>query len=671
MISAAVAWGMLVTGSPAAVASPIMAAAGVVATSGVKGPTHPDADYLGSTVAAHEGKPTRAQAQLAAPADVTTTPGLDVSHYQGTVDWPSVAAQGAKFAYMKASEGTSFVDPEFSVNYAGSAAVGLARGAYHFALPDESSGADQAMFFLNNGGGWVSDGHTLPPVLDIEYNPYGTSDWTGWCYGLTPAQLTAWISDFTTTIHDSTNIWPAIYTTNGWWSNCTGDDAGFGNDPLWIAPSSSDAGGPPTIPASWGAYTFFQYATSGTFPGDQDEFNGSVDQLTALATGSAPDKIVEHYTALGGSASSLGNPVGSEYPIAGGWAQDYDQGTIYYSPATGAWAVSGPILDHYRNLGGPGGALGFPTSDQTPTADGTGSYNDFAGSGGSSIYWSSGTGAWSVHGEIRNKWLALGGEPALGFPTTDEMAASDGVGRYNDFSGGDTASVYWSPNTGAHEIQGSIKSTWLSFGGVTGPGYPVTDETTTSDGAGRYNDFSNSTSISWSPSTGVHEVKGAIRDKWIQLGREGTVGFPTTDETGTPDGVGRYNHFSGYGGASIYWSPNTGAHEIQGAIRTQWASLGWETGLGYPITDETVTPDGVGRYNHFSGSASIYWSPSTGAWAVYGAIRDTWASLGWETSALGYPTSNEYGVPGGRRNDFQHGSITWYSATGTTTVTYN
>jgi uncharacterized protein with LGFP repeats len=92
--------------------------------------------------------------------------------------------------------------------------------------------------------------------------------------------------------------------------------------------------------------------------------------------------------------------------------------------------------------------------------------------------------------------------------------------------------------------------------------------------------------------------------------------------------------------------------------------------MGYPTTDETPTPDGVGRYNHFSKSASIYWSPSTGAWSVHGAIRDRWASLGWERSALGYPTSDEFDVAGGRRNTFQHGYITWFSASSAIQVTY-
>ncbi|GLY68722.1 hypothetical protein Atai01_53410 [Amycolatopsis taiwanensis] len=497
-------------------ATPVAAAAPTAGPSASpKVPAHPDADFLGSAVAAHQRA---VVSPLVAPAG---TPGLDVSHYQGRIDWTAVAAGGAKFAYMKASEGTTYLDPMFATNYAGSANAGLVRGAYHFGLPDVSSGAAQAMFFLAHGGGWVGDGRTLPSVLDIEYNPYGSADWAGWCYGLSPAQVTAWIADFAGTVHDRTNRWPVIYTTNGWWSNCTGNDAGFGDDPLWIAPSNSDAGGAPTIPASWAAYTFFQYAASGPFPGDQDVFSGTPDQLLAFAVGNMSDKIVEHYTAMGGSSSYLGNPSGGEYPIAGGWGQDYEHGTIYYSPATGAWALRGSVLAHYRDLGGPGGILGFPTNDETWTADGAGSYNDFAGSGGASIYWSQATGAWSLHGEIRAKYLAVGGQPVLGFPTTDESGTPDGVGRYNHFNGAGGASIYWTTGTGAHAVQGAIRSRWAQLGWETGPGYPVTDETGTPDGVGRYNHFTKGTSIYFTLATGAHAVQGLIRDKWIALGWEG------------------------------------------------------------------------------------------------------------------------------------------------------
>jgi uncharacterized protein with LGFP repeats len=100
-------------------------------------------------------------------------------------------------------------------------------------------------------------------------------------------------------------------------------------------------------------------------------------------------------------------------------------------------------------------------------------------------------------------------------------------------------------------------------------------------------------------------------------------------------------------------------------------SLGGEAGiLGFPTTDETPTPDTFGRFNHFSKDASIYWSQSSGMWSIHGAIQDTWASLGWERSRLGYPTSDENAVPGGRRNTFQHGTITWYSASNSIQVVY-
>jgi uncharacterized protein with LGFP repeats len=90
--------------------------------------------------------------------------------------------------------------------------------------------------------------------------------------------------------------------------------------------------------------------------------------------------------------------------------------------------------------------------------------------------------------------------------------------------------------------------------------------------------------------------------------------------------------------------------------------------VGYPVTDEMATPDGVGRFNHFSRDGSIYWSPSTGAWSVHGAIQNQWASLGWERSALGYPTSDEYAITGGRRNNFVSGTITWKATTKATIV---
>ncbi len=159
---------------------------------------------------------------------------------------------------------------------------------------------------------------------------------------------------------------------------------------------------------------------------------------------------------------------------------------------------------------------------------------------------------------------------------------------------------------------------------------------------------------------------GLIDAKYQALGGCGSVlGAPVTEERGAADGVGRYSDFER---GSIYWQPQLGAHEVHGKIAERWAALGRETGLlGYPITDEAATPDGVGRASVFE-HGSVYWSPATGAHEVHGRIRDKWAELGWEAGDLGYPTSDEYAVTGGRRSDFAGGSITWRASTDQFTV---
>ena len=171
-------------------------------------------------------------------------------------------------------------------------------------------------------------------------------------------------------------------------------------------------------------------------------------------------------------------------------------------------------------------------------------------------------------------------------------------------------------------------------------------------------EFQNGT-IYWHPRTGAFEVHGAIRAHWLALGGEQSpFGYPISDETSTPDGAGRFNHFEH---ASIYWHSSTGAFEIHGLIRARWQAMGSEQSiLGYPVTDETATPDGIGRYNHFQ-NGSIYWTPATGAVEVYGPIRERWAELRWERGLLGYPTRSPYNDVRGRDTflvaTFQGGTI--------------
>ncbi|MET7285237.1 lysozyme [Streptomyces sp. NPDC005573] len=210
--------------------------------------------------------------------------GHDVSSHQERVDWDAVRSLGARFVYVKATESTDYRNPYFGRQYGGAHEAGLTRGAYHFARPDRSSGARQAAFFLRHGGRGRADGRTLPPALDIEYNPY---DEHHKCYGLNRTRMVRWIRSFTDEVRRETGRDPVVYTTAHWWRACTGDSHDFARDTaLWIA--SHGTPDPGELPGGWRDWTFWQYGTEGALPGDQNLFNGSPDRLRALAHGRGP-----------------------------------------------------------------------------------------------------------------------------------------------------------------------------------------------------------------------------------------------------------------------------------------------------------------------------------------------------------------------------------------------
>ncbi|MBD0420936.1 lysozyme [Streptomyces sp. TRM S81-3] len=207
--------------------------------------------------------------------------GHDVSSHQKTVDFRRAKARGATFVYVKATESHTYRNPYFGRQYTDSREAGLIRGAYHFALPDRSPGRTQARHFVRNGGGWTADGRTLPPALDIEYNPY---DKKRKCYGLSGTAMTGWIRSFSDEVKRLTGRRPVIYTTTHWWNTCTGGSRAFAADhALWIA--RYDASAPGELPAGWSAWTFWQYDNAGSLPGDQNLFNGSPDRLRRFARG--------------------------------------------------------------------------------------------------------------------------------------------------------------------------------------------------------------------------------------------------------------------------------------------------------------------------------------------------------------------------------------------------
>ena len=142
-----------------------------------------------------------------------------------------------------------------------------------------------------------------------------------------------------------------------------------------------------------------------------------------------------------------------------------------------------------------------------------------------------------------------------------------------------------------------------------------------------------------------------------------------TEDAGNGGFVQRYTT------GNLYWHPQTGAGArwVFGAILQKYLALGGPSFLGYPITDESSTPDRRGRFNHFQAvqlpdkpESSIYWTPQTDAHAVIGAIRSKWKELGFERSSLGYPLAEEVDIPpeGGKVLPFEHAAIYWWADTG-------
>lgn len=240
------------------------------------GVTAPGQAYAGWSKDAQQASASTHSAQRMQPhAAATQTLGIDVSSYQGNVDWAYWWGQGVRWAYTKATEGTYYTNPYFGQQYTGSYNQGMIRGAYHFATPNTTSGAVQANYFVDHGGGWSPDGQTLPGMVDLETNPYGAK-----CYGLSQSQMVDWIASFSNTYRDRTGRDVVIYTSRSWWQECTGNTTAFSQtNPLDFASWGSSPG---TLPGGWSYYTFWQFTDS---PVDQNWFNGDLSRLKALALG--------------------------------------------------------------------------------------------------------------------------------------------------------------------------------------------------------------------------------------------------------------------------------------------------------------------------------------------------------------------------------------------------
>lgn len=189
--------------------------------------------------------------------------GIDISHWQGTFDFAKASAEGNKFCFVKATDGSQYIDGQFRRNWSAGREHGLLVGAYHFFRPDEDA-ERQANHFLETVGPLPIG--TLPCVLDWEVTGHVRN-----------SQQVAGAQTWLRLVHEKTGVMPIIYTGPAF-LKALGDMKAFAAYPLWIAHYGVKR---PLVSRPWVRYTFWQYSSKGGI--DRNLFNGTLQELRALA----------------------------------------------------------------------------------------------------------------------------------------------------------------------------------------------------------------------------------------------------------------------------------------------------------------------------------------------------------------------------------------------------
>jgi len=186
--------------------------------------------------------------------------GIDVSAYQGEIDWAAVKASGqVDFAYAKASEGASFTDEQYARNAQKCREAGMLFGAYHYFRFDTQVSA-QSSHFLNVAQVKRGD---LVPMVDVEEGLGGI----------------AMLAGFLGMLQEALKVMPIVYTYPAFWEGTMGGSDALAGHPLWIAEYNDDEA--PTLPAGWKTWRLWQYSDKGQVAGiagkvDLDRSNGEL-----------------------------------------------------------------------------------------------------------------------------------------------------------------------------------------------------------------------------------------------------------------------------------------------------------------------------------------------------------------------------------------------------------
>ena len=202
---------------------------------------------------------------------MSRAPGVDVSRWQGEIDWRKVAAAGYRFAVLRATVGNYYTDPRFYVNWEAARDAGLLVSMYHVVAPERPADSQIDRFFHVLGGRFAD----FPLVLDVELSR-----------DVGPEAITACVAECSERIEREQGRKPIIYTARWFWDNNVLESEDLSSHHLWVASYGVES---PTLPAAWDTWLFWQHADHGRVPGigaaaDLNWFNGSYEDLLAYVS---------------------------------------------------------------------------------------------------------------------------------------------------------------------------------------------------------------------------------------------------------------------------------------------------------------------------------------------------------------------------------------------------
>jgi lysozyme len=224
--------------------------------------------------------------------------GIDVSVYQGNINWAEVAKSGVVFVKIRASYGVTD-DTSFAANWSGAKGAGVIRGPYHYFIPTDDVQSQVDVFVKAVGSLQAGD---LPPALDLE----DPSAWTS----IAQADRLPLVLKWLTAVEAALGVKPEVYLDLNFISQVFGDATALGAYGLWLAFYSSASS--PTLPSQWTTWRFWQWSDTTTVPGitgdvDGDRFSGTLAELVALgfsASASASSPSASSGTAATGAPTT-------------------------------------------------------------------------------------------------------------------------------------------------------------------------------------------------------------------------------------------------------------------------------------------------------------------------------------------------------------------------------